>query len=367
MKLEKGVISNTQLMYFMLCFLQCMVMTVNFNYSITEHDTWIAVLVAYAITILIVLVYTQISQRLSGKNLVQINDVVFGPYLGKVISVLYIWFFLQLIINYSYFFNSFWVNFIMPETPHSVFIILLFLISMMAVRSGIEVIARCSFIFSIIVAAMIVGVNALKIKDMDISNFMPILSTSPKDFIQSVHVMLTIPFCDMVAFLMIFPYTSDNKKLRKPALIALTMSTLLLLVVVLGNIAVAGLRLTNSTSASFAATREIDIANVLTRLDVLIAISLLITVFMKITVFFYAIVLGIAQILKLRSYQPIVAPVGALAVAVTLNLYPSAMEQAYAARFVWPFNGTIFEFFLPIITLIIIAIRKLPKKRGIYE
>ena len=251
----------------------------------------------------------------------------------------------------------------MTETPRAAFVIMLMIVSAMAVRSGIEVIARCSFLFAIVVAFAVLTSDALLIKNLELSNFFPILDITPQKFIQSVHVILTIPFCDIVTFLMIMPYTEDNKKVRKPMLLAISLSTVLLLIVVAVSIAVAGPRIVTSTSTTFAIAREIDIGKVLTRLDVLIAITLLITAFMKVTVFYYATVLGLAGLLKMRSYKPLIVPIGILAIAISSYLYPSDMEQVYCADFIWPFNATLFEFILPAITLIVIGIRTIKKKR----
>ena len=99
----------------------------------------------------------------------------------------------------------------------------------------------------------------------------------------------------------------------------------------------------------------------MTRLDVLVALTLLVTVFMKITVFYYVTVLGLAQLLRLRSYKPLIVPIGLIAVAISANLYPSDMEQVYAARFIWPFNAAFFEIVLPLITLIVIGLKNLFK------
>ena len=110
MKLENGEISNTQLMILVLSFLQSMILTINFVYSISKFDTWIAVLTAYVIAIFFTLLYLKIGLKFPGKNLVEINDIVFGPYFGKLISASYIWFFFQYMIHYMYFFNSFCDN-----------------------------------------------------------------------------------------------------------------------------------------------------------------------------------------------------------------------------------------------------------------
>lgn len=368
MKLEKGVISNTQLMFLILGFMEFMVMSINFIYSVSGIDTWISILAAYPIAILVAIGYTAIAKSYPGENLIQLNDMALGPYIGKLFSALYIWFFFEYMIHFAYYFNSFWITYIMAETPREAFVILLMFVCAMAVRNGIEVIARCSSIFAIIVIIMVLSIAVLLAKDMRLDHFSPILQISPKDFIQSVHVILTIPFCDIVAFLMIVPYTKDNKKIRKPMLIAISLSTVILLITVMGTTAVLGARMASTTSATFAVIREIDIAKVLTRLDVLVAITLLITIFVKVAVFYYATVLGLAQLLKLRSYKPLVVPIGILAAVISANLYPSDMEQVYCAQFIWPFNASLFEFVLPAVTLIVIGIRRLIKrKRGAYD
>ena len=187
------------------------------------------------------------------------------------------------------------------------------------------------------------------------------LCLKPLQLIQSVHVVLVIPFCDIVAFPFILPYTSNKRQVRKPVMIGLCLSAVQLLIVVLRDAAVLGPRMIIASSASFAVSRQIDIANVLTRLDILVAITMLITVFMKVTIFYYVTVLGIAQTLKLRSYSPLVIPIGAIAIAIANNLYPSDMEQIYAGQFIWPFNASVYEFIIPVITMIVIAIRRLPK------
>jgi spore germination protein KB len=341
-----------------------MILTINFNYAITKQGTWLVVLTGYVIALLIACLYTAIAQRFPGQNLVQINDTVFGLYFGKVISACYIWFFFQLTIHYMYFFNSFWITYIMPETPRLAILIMFTFVCGMAVRKGIEVIARCSFLFVIIVAATVLVVSVLLINDMKLSNLLPIIEFSAKDFIQSVHIILAIPFCDLVVFLMILPYTSDKLQVRKPVLLGVSLSAAQLLIVALRDVLVMGPRILNTSSVSFAVSRLIDIANVLTRLDILIAITILITAGLKIIIFYYVTVLSLAQVLKLRSYLPLVVPIGVLSIAIAVNLYPSDMEQVYAGSYVWPFNAFIYEILLPVVTFLVIAVRRLPKKEG---
>jgi spore germination protein KB len=367
MKLEKGVITNKQLMFLIISFMEFMVVSINFVNSVGKRNTWIALLAAYALTVLVTFGYVVISSKYPGKDIIEINDAALGPFIGKIFSALYLWFFFEYMIHFDYYFNSFWLTYIMSDTPRIVFIIMLMMIAAMAVNDGIETIARCSVVFAVIVAVTAVIACILLIKDMKLSNFLPILDISPKDFVQSVHVLLTIPFCDVLVFLMIFPYAEKNTQIRKPVLLGVSLSSALGLIVVLATTAVLGIRMDTSTSSTFAVTREIEIAEILTRLDMLIAVTLLITIFMKITIFYYATVVGLAEVLKLRSYKPLIVPVGVLAAAISANLYPSDMEQVYCALYIWPFNASVFEIILPAVTLAVIGLRSLWEKIGARE
>lgn len=364
MKLEKGMISNSQLMFLVMGFSQSMILTINYNYEVTKQDTWLAVLAAFPIALLTVLLYLVIARRYPGQSLMQINDAVFGRYFGKVFSVIYFCFFFRLIVHYMFFFNSFWLSYIMQETPRAAFLILFALVCGMAVRKGIEVIARCSFLFSVIVGLLVLIVTVLLVGIMKPSNLLPVLDTEPKKFLQSVHMILAIPFCDMIAFLMIVPYVTDQKKIRKPILLGLSLSVAQLLIVVLRDTVVLGPLIANTTFVSFVAARQIDIADIITRLDILVAVAMLITIFMKTTVLYYITALGIAQTLRLRSYLPVVVPIGVIAVAIATNLYPSDMEQTYVAHSVWPFYSLLFQFLIPAITVFVIVVRRLRRKEG---
>lgn len=367
MKLEQGIIRNSQLTYMTAAFMQSMALTAGFSFSFTKQNTWLVVIAAFVISMLAALMYLAIAKRYPGKNLVEINDEVFGKSIGMLFSLLYIWFFFQLIIHYLFFFNTFWLTYIMPETPRYAFLIMFGIISAYAVRNGLEVIARCCFLFAVIVWATTVTLAALLLSDMNPSFLLPLFDTPLKAFVQSTHIMVSISFCDIVVFLMIFPYTADEQKLKKPFLIGIIVTAVQLLVVVLRDILSLGPRVGSSVSASFAAARQINLANILTRMDVLVAISLLIAVFTKITIFSYVTILGSAQVLKLRSYKPLVIPIVALAVIIGAVLYPSDMEQVYAAQYVWPFNTIVFEMLLPAVTLATIGIKSLAEEKKVVE
>ncbi len=144
MMIEKGKISSSQLLFLILGMIQGSTLTLAFVNQITTQNTWIIALTGLIATLPLAMVYITLSNRFPGRNLMEINESVYGHYLGKFISIMYISYFFLIVPYNLRFMGDFLTSFLFPETPMIVFIILFALLCSWAVRSGIEVISRCS-------------------------------------------------------------------------------------------------------------------------------------------------------------------------------------------------------------------------------
>jgi spore germination protein KB len=363
-KIDRGEISSLQLMFLVTGFLQGAHLLIAFATGITRHDTWLSVLTAIAVCIPIVLVYTTLAQKFPGKSLMQMNDIVYGPFIGKLISVAYIWYFLLLAALNLRTVGNFVRTYVMPETPMPAILIMFIFVCAWAVRKGIEVIARCSFIFVIISAVLVLTVTVLLVKDIKFTNLLPVFDIPAAKFIQGTHIIATIPFCQIVTFLMITPYLNKTDQAKRSVILGLLLGGFQLFVIVARDAAVLGITATIMGSPSFQATRSIDIAGILTRLDILVAIVLLITLFLRVSIFYYATVTGIAQLLRLHSYLRLVFPFGIIITSLAVMVYDSAAEHVNTSATIWPVFSFPFEILIPVISLIIAAVRGFPKNRG---
>lgn len=79
---------------------------------------------------------------------------------------------------------------------------------------------------------------------------------------------------------------------------------------------------------------------------------------------YYAVVLGIAQMLKLRSYAPPVAPIGIMIISLAGLLYESNMEHAADSASISPTYSFPFHFLVPVLSWLIILIRRIPHPQG---
>jgi spore germination protein (amino acid permease) len=358
MRIERGIISGEQLMFLIIGLLQGSTLTGAFVSGITKQNTWVVLLVGFVITLPLLLVYTSLSRKFPHKNLIQINDVIYGDYFGKVISVLYIYFFWFIVPANLRYIGDFFSTYLFTNTDMPVFVIVVILLCMYTIRKGIEVIARFVPVLVIISLIFLIFITIFTLKEMHLSNFLPLFQIDLKDFIQGTNVMVSIPFGEIVVFLMIFPYVNNIKQIKKSAFWGLFIGGFYFIIIILGNIAVLGNIGAIDMIPSYQVARLINVGEIITRMEILIAVTFLFNVFLKICIFYYATVLSIAQLFKLREYKSLIIPIGIISVILSITMYDSPVDEAYAAS-TYSIHAILFVILIPIISLFIVWIRKL--------
>lgn len=361
MKLEGGKISSLELALLVISFNLGTTLILNPGSAI-GRDAWLAALAGMGEGLVFVWIVLTLAARFKNRTLIQINDLIFGSYVGKAISLLYLWYFLHMgsiaLRNYADFFTTT----IYTETPVIVFQIMLVLVSAWTVHNGLEVLVRCStFLVPLVLLAVILD-TFLLLKDMELTNLLPILDVSWGKFFQASHSVAVFPFGDIIVFLMILPFTNAQKKNRMVVILAIIVSGLFLTLVVARNTAVLGSTVDIQAYPSFPAIRLINIAKFLTRLEIIIAVNLLAMGFIKGTILYYSTVLGLAQLLKLRSYLPLVLPLGAIFVSLGILMFESNVESLMLTKELFLYYKLLFQLILPLLFLIVAVIRGVPEK-----
>ncbi|MDD4550542.1 MAG: GerAB/ArcD/ProY family transporter, partial [Syntrophomonadaceae bacterium] len=139
---------------------------------------------------------------------------------------------------------------------------------------------------------------------------------------------------------------------------AVLLAGIILLIITIRNILVLGELLTIVIYPSFSAIRLINIGEIFTRLEIIVNITLLAIGFIKFNIFYYSTVVGTAQLLKMRTYLPLVLPVGAMIVSISLLQYDTYMSEIFDTFYSFPLYSLVFELFLPLLTLLIIMIKR---------
>ena len=342
MKLENQTISSNQLFYLTCAFLLGS-SVIFLPGSTAGSNAWLAMLLGALEGFIFLAIYNSLAAQHPGKNLIEINDRVFGPFLGKALSWLYLIYFLyvsaQLLRTFAAFFA---IN--LTSTPLMVFLIVPLLVSSLAVRSGLEVLAKYSQIVFVIVVLLFCFDFVLLAKDVDISNLLPFMDLPIREFLLPIQSVAALPFGETVVFLMFINFVPNPLEAGRFMKKAFLFSSILLLLYTVRTITVLGSYSTISTYPAFASIRIINIGEVFTRLEILLAVVFLSLGFVKGSTFYYGTVLGVSQLLKMRSYTPLVLPM-ALLLNISILLYDEYIYDIIDASILFPFYSMVFAFF----------------------
>ncbi len=361
MALEKGRISNIQLSVLIIGFVFGSSVIISPGGKGAGHDAWIACAIGLMEGLLIAWIFTALTKQFKDKTIMEINSLVYGKILGKGISLLFIWYLFHLsalvLTNYTHFFKLQ----IYPATPNTVTLLLLILVCASTVGRGIEVLARLSIILVPIIILVVFSDTLLLIPHIDFNNLMPVLDVPSGKLLLASHGAASFPFAETVAFLMVLAFVDKPEKAPSAVFGGLLIVGFMLIMAVARNAAVLGPMAEITIYPTYLAAQVIDIGDILTRLQVLVAISLITMGFIKITVLLYGTVLGLAQVFNLHSYRPIILPVGILMVIFALTNVGNTQEMVDFAEQGYPFYAIPFQIGIPLITLVVAKLRKLPQ------
>jgi len=322
-----------------------------------RQDAWLSVVLATLAGLLIAWLVASLSLRFPGKNLFELTEEILGKVPGKVIGLLYIWWFLHTNALIMDEFGGFLCVAIMPDTPHIIFFLVGAIVAGYAVRNGLEVLSRYNQLFLPFILGLLFVVFLLAAKDMKAARLLPVFDAGLIPIVKGSAVPASW-LGEIVIFTMIIPYLNKPKQAIRVAALATLFTGSFLMVSILVALAVFGPNLTGHwVFPTFNAIRVISIANFLERLESVLIAAWMFGGFAKLGVFYYAAVLGSAQWLGLKDYRPLVAPVGLILVGLAF-LCPNIVNLLHFIASGWPpYAIIVFEAGLPLLLLVVAMAR----------
>ncbi|MCX7884069.1 MAG: endospore germination permease [Caloramator sp.] len=326
--------------------------------SEAKQDIWLAIIIALIWAFIIMFIYVKIYSLFPEKNLFQIIDFVFGKYIGKFISLLYIWYSFHLgalVLNDTFQFIKV-VSF--PETPEYILLIFMGTVCIWAVKEGIEVLCRMSSFFIILLIIIIILVSSLSFSVMNINNLRPTLYNGINPVLNSAFGIFSFPFAETVIFLGVFNFEKSKNNPFRIYYRALLFGGAIIFILSLRNILVLGSSFLESLYfPSYTTVELIEIGEFLQRIEVAVSVVFLYAAFIKISSCLLCSCKGIENIFNLDSYKILVAPVGLLMMTFACNIYESIMEMMEWAFLVYKYYAFPFQVIIPLIILIIAKIK----------
>ena len=332
-------------------------------YMFTFQDSWISVLAAILVALLIIGIYGMLGRRHPGLCPVNMSEAIFGKVLGKFIAVLYIFFFLSLVVLNLEDTGSFVTSSILPKTPEAVVYVLMIVVCAMTVSKGHKM-CMYSTMMVILVGSILVSNMFLLANKADFKNFLPILVHPPKNYALAVHGLLMLPLCEIFVLMMFAPDMDKPEAIGSALRAGILIGGFLLFIIVVRDIAAVGGYLQFTNNPTFSAIRLIEIGDFLTRLEILYASILITTFTFKISVCFYAAIAGMARLLRIDNYRIFIGVISILIIVATRGIFESTFEHNEWKRSA-PAYSAVFLILLPILMLLVSFVRfgKNPKKQ----
>ncbi|MRH45088.1 GerAB/ArcD/ProY family transporter [Aquibacillus halophilus] len=326
--------------------------------SFGQQNGWFSVLLATLFGIGLVFLYYLIDNNHPNKNLYEQLEDLFGKWIGKFLSVLFIVFFFEIAIGNLRVMGDFIITQILVNTPIEVIMLLAVITCLIAVRMGIEVISRTAEIFFPYTVIAIILLITLVLPESEITHIQPVLQNNIAATLAGVIPLLGYPFLELVVMLAIMKHV-NKQKAGRGFLVGMTIGGLLLTVVTLMCLVVLGSDITaRNVYPTYVLGKKISVADFLDRIEILVAIIWFFTIFFKITISFYVVAIGVSHTLNLKNYKTTTIPLAYVIMVFGFFASPNIISTRIFLSSTWIPVSLIFGLVIPIVMLVVGFVKK---------
>lgn len=310
-------------------------------------------------------VYTALALRFPDQSLIGYSKRVLGRWLGGLAGLLYIWYGVHLGALVLRNFGEFLVSTILPATPISVPVLFLMAVCAYGVRHGLEVLGRAAQVITGVVLVQVLLDFLLLVKDFRWERLMPVFGEGIVPILKEAFAVLAFPFGETILFALLLPMARPTRQIRPTVTLTMAGVVLLLAIITIRNVGVLGVHIVGTELfPTFGATRIIEVADFVTRLDALVVGSWVATGFVKVAVCILVTARGAAEWAGVQEYRPLVLPLGAIMAALSVILYDNTSEMATFAFTTYPIYSFPLHTLVPLLLLSVAAVRGLRAKTG---
>jgi len=364
--IERGKISSIQMAIMMnpaiLATVLMLVPAITAKHA--KQDLWLSPIWASVTGFIVVYIAYRLHKLYPKETLIQFSERILGKIIGKIIAACYLLYYLHLagIIIREY--GEFVSGTFLHLTPMVVVLGSMVAVSAFAVYGGLEVIGRCSEIIVPVVLLLYLTIFILLFKDLDINHMFPLLENGLKPSLLG-SVVPQSWFSEYIVISFFLPYLTDQEKGLKWGMLSVFSVMFIMVITNFMTLLLLGKLNSVVTYPVMIAARYISIADFFEHLEAVVMAIWVAGAFVKITVFYYALVLGMAQWLKLSDFRPLVLPTGLLLILMGKWSAASLQELAHFLSSTGPFYLLTFQVCLPVILLFIALVKnRTNQKKG---
>ncbi len=322
------------------------------------QDAWISVLITTANGVLISLLVVTLMRRFPEQTLVQYSEDIMGKFIGKLIGLGYIWWFLHTNAIIVREFGDFLAAAFMPRTPLLVFNAMLIILAVLAVKSGLEPLGRLNEWIFILNSFILIMIVTLSIPEIRLQNLQPIMEGGIVPALRGAYTP-TSWFGEIITLGMIFPFLTQPQRGYRAAVGAHLIIGAFLFAVAVVTVGIFGPELLSRFKFPLIeVVRLISLGDFFERIESLVMIIWVGGVFVKVSVFHYVTVMAAAHTFNLKDYRPLALPLGILNVILSIHLFEGVTDLVEFLSTTFPVYAlSTFEVGIPALLLLTALIR----------
>lgn len=285
----------------------------SFIYGMAPHagrDLWLSFLLAAVIALPLITIYARLHSLTYGQTLSEALTQLFGKWPSRAVALgysLFAWRLACLVVGDL---TSFVQTTSLTQTPQIVVAAGFIILALWIVKYGTEVLARWSSIMIVIVVGIILGTLVLMWSEVSFEAFLPIMYDGFKPVILGAFQVLDFPLLEPVIFFWVLDALPEKKSSYKVFLIGSLMATSFLMIIATVSLSVLGAdKYVSYYFPIFMATARIDVANFLTRMELVVGVTIALSGFLKIAVCVLVASKALAHALGFKDYRFLVTPV----------------------------------------------------------
>nr|MBC9203905.1 endospore germination permease [Paenibacillus sp. PL91] len=324
-----------------------------------NNGAWLSLLLSGGIGFLILACILFLHRRYPTMTFVEYSRHLMGTpltILFSVFTISFLFYMQSAIVNDV---GLFMVSSMLRETPMYAFTFLIFAISAVTVRAGLEVMARMFTLTMILTAISILVVLIIAIPDYNPSLLLPILPKGIKPVLYGAYFTFGFPYAEIFLFSMLLPFVNEGTtgKLSKTMLAVLGINILVLCLSVICAIMIFGILAGEKPYLLFSLARIVEFQEIIQRIESIIGMSLILGSYMKTTITLYVLNLYLSQMFRFQNSQALVMPLALIGFFMGLVTIDGATEWGRIVTTIHPV-WTFAAFIIPLLLLTVIALFK---------
>lgn len=210
-----------------------------------ENDGWILSLIAGLLCIGIVYIMCKVGEKYPQNGLVGTLKILFGKFLGVVLALPILFYFLLFASLETRIFGETAKLFLLNRTPLEFIVLPLIIVSVILARLGIEPLVRFFEAVTPVILFVLVVLFIVGITNTDFSNLKPVLSHDIFSFIKGISSAM-FAYAGFEVLLIVFPFIKEPNKAFKSSRNAIFLLIIAYVIVIIESYAKFGVKLTQS-------------------------------------------------------------------------------------------------------------------------